>query len=100
MEVRHDNFNCEDYCQAGKGDFAGRRKRKDCKDCPRTGEGVFNVYTHVSVNNPAEITFVEKYADQDAFDAHGQTPYFKQFRETTKELAAEWFTIQFLTELG
>jgi quinol monooxygenase YgiN len=63
-------------------------------------KGCLMYIPHVSVNNPAEITFVEKYADQDAFDAHGQTPYFKQFRETTKELAAEWFTIQFLTELG
>jgi quinol monooxygenase YgiN len=55
---------------------------------------------HVSVNNPAEITFLEKYADQEAFDAHGQTPYIKQYREITKEIVAERFPIQFLKELG
>lgn len=54
----------------------------------------------VAANNPAEIVFLEKYADQDAADAHVQTPYFKQYREITKELVAERLPIQFLTELG
>ena len=55
---------------------------------------------YVSANNPAEITFLEKYADQEAADAHVQTPYFKQYREISKELVAERLPIQFLKELG
>jgi len=55
---------------------------------------------YVSANNPAEITFLEKYADQEALDAHVQTPYFKRYREKTSELVAERLPIQFLKELG
>jgi quinol monooxygenase YgiN len=63
-------------------------------------KGCLMYIPYVSANNPAEITFLEKYADQDALDAHGQTPYFKEFREITKELVAERIPIQFLKELG
>ena len=63
-------------------------------------KGCLMYVPYVSANNAAEITFLEKYADQDAVDAHVQTPYFKQYREITKEYIAERFPIQFLTELG
>jgi quinol monooxygenase YgiN len=63
-------------------------------------EGCLMYIPYVSANNPAEITFLEKYADQDALDAHVQTPYFKQYREKSRELVAERFPIQFLKELG
>jgi quinol monooxygenase YgiN len=63
-------------------------------------KGCLTYIPHVSANNSAEITFFEKYTDQDAFDAHIQTPYFKQYRERTKEYVAERLPIQFLKELG
>lgn len=62
-------------------------------------KGCLMYIPHVSVSNPAEITFIEKYVDQEAFDAHIQTPYFKQFREITSEYVAEGLPIQFLKEL-
>jgi quinol monooxygenase YgiN len=55
---------------------------------------------HVSADNPAEIIFVEKYVDQDALDVHAQSSYFKAYRESTKDLVAERYPIQFLKELG
>jgi quinol monooxygenase YgiN len=63
-------------------------------------KGCLMYIPYVSANNPAEITFFEKYADQDAADAHVQTPYFKQYRENCRELVAERLPIQFLKELG
>jgi quinol monooxygenase YgiN len=58
------------------------------------------MYTpHVSTENSAEIVFVEKYTDQEAFNAHGQTPYFKAFKEKCGEFADGNSQIQFLKEL-
>jgi quinol monooxygenase YgiN len=53
----------------------------------------------IAADNPAEITFLEKYTDQEALDAHIQASHFKQYREKTSELVAERFPIQFLKEL-
>lgn len=63
-------------------------------------KGCLMYMPYVSANNPAEITFLEKYVDRDALDAHVQSPYFKQYREITKEFVAERLPTQFLTELG
>lgn len=62
-------------------------------------KGCLMYIPHVSVNNAAEITFVEKYADQEALDLHAQTPYFKQFGQNIRELLAEKMQLQFLKEL-
>lgn len=62
-------------------------------------KGCLMYLPHVSVKNPAEITFIEKYADQEALDTHAQTTYFKQFGENIRELLAEKTQIQLLKEL-
>lgn len=54
---------------------------------------------HVSVNNPAEIVFVEKYVDQQALDNHMNTPYFKALAGKFKELLDGPLDIMFLKEL-
>lgn len=53
-----------------------REKEKDC----------LMYIPHVSLKSPAEIVFVEKYANQEAFDNHRQTPYFKAASGKFKEL--------------
>lgn len=56
-------------------------------------------FPHVPVDNTAEIVFVEKYADQEAFDAHFQTPYFKALAEKFCELLDGEPILQTLKEL-
>ncbi len=63
-------------------------------------QGCLMYIPHAAADNPAEIIFIEKYVDQDALDAHSQSPHFKHFREATKDLVAERFPLQFLKELG
>ncbi len=62
-------------------------------------QGCLMYLPHASVNNPAEITFIEKYADQEALEFHAQTPYFKQFGKNVKELLAGKPQLQYLKEL-
>jgi len=54
---------------------------------------------HVSKENPTEITFFEKYTDQEAFEAHKQTPYFKSFSVSCADLLAGDLEVQILEEL-
>ncbi len=54
---------------------------------------------HITQGNPAEITFFEKYATQEAFDVHTQTPYFKAFTEKCTDLLAGELGVQILKEL-
>ena len=62
-------------------------------------QGCLMYLPHAAVNNPAEITFIEKYADQEALEVHAQTPYFKQFGKNVKELLAGKPQLQYLKEL-
>ena len=54
---------------------------------------------HISIENPAVIIFVEKYVDQEALEAHFQTPYFKALVEKFGELLAEEPELHTLNEL-
>ncbi|MDD4239206.1 MAG: putative quinol monooxygenase [Desulfotomaculaceae bacterium] len=62
-------------------------------------QGCLMYIPHVSTENPAEIIFVEKYTDQEAFNAHGQTPYFKAYKENSAELIDGNSQLQFMKEL-
>lgn len=72
---------------------------KLAKSVQQNEKGCLMYIPHVSVDNPAEVTFVEKYADQEAFDVHGRSDYFKSFSRACKELLDERIQIQFLKEL-
>jgi len=54
---------------------------------------------HVSVKDESEIIFVEKYTGQEAFNAHGQTPYFLEAVGKLQKILAEPLDIKILTEL-
>lgn len=65
----------------------------------RTG-GSRNYIPLVSVENPAEIIVVEKYADQEALQAHMQSPYFMAVAAKFPEILDGQPVIQILKELG
>jgi quinol monooxygenase YgiN len=83
----------------GKETLLAEECMKICKIVRKQEQGCLMYMPHVSADNPAEIVFVEKYVDQDALNAHSQSPYFIQYRENTKGLVADR-VIQFLKELG
>jgi len=66
-----------------------REKEKDC----------LMYIPHVSDKNPAEIIFVEKYLNEDAFNQHRNTPYFKASSVVFKDLLDAPSEVQKLTEL-
>ena len=85
--------------QPGKEALLAEEAIKVAKLVQENEKGCLQYLPHVSVNNPAEVVFIEKYADQDTLSAHAQTPYFKQFGINIKELLAEKPQIRYLKEL-
>ena len=55
----------------------------------------FELLTNSS--NPAELTFVEEWADQAAIDAHMATPHLKAVVTNTQPLLAEALDVRFYT---
>ncbi len=58
--------------------------------------GVITYALHRVAKNPGTFLFYERYADKEAFDYHGTTPYFKDLSEKIKELLAEKPKLEFL----
>lgn len=52
----------------------------------RVESGVLTLYAVSEKNNPANITIIEIYADADAYQAHLETPHFKKYKYTTKDM--------------
>ncbi len=52
----------------------------------RLESGVLTLYAVYEKNNPAHITIFEIYANDDAYRAHLQTPHFKKYKSSTKEM--------------
>ena len=40
-------------------------------------------------NDPTKLTFIEMYADEDAYQVHRDTPHFQKYFHTTKNMIAE-----------
>ncbi|RJQ24781.1 MAG: antibiotic biosynthesis monooxygenase [Peptococcaceae bacterium] len=62
-------------------------------------KGCLMYVPHVSIENPGEIVFIEKYESREAFDAHLQTAYFKALAEKLEDLLDGPPVLQFLKEL-
>lgn len=62
-------------------------------------KGCLMYIPHVSTDNPAEITFFEKYIDQESFEIHSSTQYFKEFKENLRELVSGDSKLTFMKEL-
>jgi quinol monooxygenase YgiN len=52
----------------------------------RVEPGVLTLYAVAEKNNPTHITVFEIYADAAAYQAHLQTPHFKKYKSTTKDM--------------
>ena len=52
----------------------------------RVEPGVLTLYAVSEKKNPAHITILETYADEDAYKAHIETPHFKKYKNTTREM--------------
>jgi quinol monooxygenase YgiN len=85
--------------QPGKEALLAEECIKLAKNVRENEKGCLMYIPHVSTENPAEIVFVEKYTDQEAFKAHGQTAYFKAYKENSRELVDGDSQIQFIKEL-
>lgn len=65
----------------GKEDELARECLKLSKEVREKEGGCLMHVPHISANDPAEIMFIEKYTDQEAFIAHAQSPHFMAFAE-------------------
>jgi quinol monooxygenase YgiN len=52
----------------------------------RVEPGVLTLYAVSEKDNPSHITVFEIYANEDAYKAHLETPHFKKYKSTTKEM--------------
>jgi quinol monooxygenase YgiN len=52
-------------------------------------EGCLLYVPYVSLEDPSEIVFIEKYVDQIALDYHRQTSHLKALRQVLAEVLAE-----------
>lgn len=49
--------------------------------------GVLALYCVAAKDNPNKLTFFEVYANDAAYETHRNTPHFKKYIETTKDMA-------------
>jgi quinol monooxygenase YgiN len=49
-------------------------------------KGVLTLYAVFEVNKPNHLTILEIYADKKAYEKHIQTPHFKKYKESTKNM--------------
>ena len=65
----------------------------------RSEEGNIRYELNQAMDAPRTITFIEKFASQDAFDYHCNTPYIKQFFETVPPKLVETFVVTLYKEV-
>ncbi len=52
----------------------------------QTEAGVLSLYAASDKDNPTRITVFEVYADTNAYKIHIETPHFKKYKNTTKDM--------------
>ncbi len=52
----------------------------------RVEPGVLTLYAVYEKNNPTHVTVFEIYANEQAYKTHLETPHFKKYKSTTKEM--------------
>ncbi|MDE7066010.1 MAG: antibiotic biosynthesis monooxygenase [Desulfovibrionaceae bacterium] len=55
----------------------------------RVEPGVLAIYAVADKNDPTRLTFIEIYADEDAYRLHRDTPHFRKYFHTTRDMIAE-----------
>jgi quinol monooxygenase YgiN len=54
---------------------------------------------NLAIDDPRSITFIEKFASQEAFDYHCETPYIKEFFATDPPKFVESFVVTLYREV-
>lgn len=52
----------------------------------RVEPGVLTLFAAYEKDHPTHVTVFEVYADEQAYKAHLQTPHFRKYKETTKDM--------------
>jgi quinol monooxygenase YgiN len=52
----------------------------------RSEAGVLALYAVSAPDNPSQITVIELYRSEAAYNSHRETPHFKRFFDTTREM--------------
>ena len=60
--------------------------KEEIETAVRVEPGVLTLYAVYEKNSPTHVTILEIYANQDAYKAHLETPHFKKYKSTTKEM--------------
>ena len=60
--------------------------REEIATSVRVESGVLSLYAVYQKDSPTHITIFEIYADTNAYKAHLETPHFKKYKSTTKEM--------------
>jgi len=55
----------------------------------RMEPGVICIFPMFQKENPTQIRLLEIYANKEAYASHLQTPHFKHYKETTKEMVKD-----------
>ena len=68
--------------------------REEMRESLRVEPGVLALYMVADKNDENKLTFFEIYADDEAYAQHRETPHFKKYIETTKDMAVSKKVIQ------
>src|SRR5688500_4285344 len=60
--------------------------KKEMEASIRVEPGVLAIYAAADKSDPAKLTFFEMYADEAAYLSHRETPHFKEYVESTKDM--------------
>ena len=60
--------------------------REEIKTSVSIEPGVLTLYAVSEKDNPSHITIFEIYANEESYKAHLETPHFKKYKTTTKEM--------------
>ena len=55
----------------------------------RVEPGVLAIYAVADKNDPTRLTFIEMYADEDAYQIHRDTPHFQKYKQGTLQMVQE-----------
>ncbi|KAA0889882.1 antibiotic biosynthesis monooxygenase [Oryzomonas rubra] len=60
--------------------------KEEIETSVRVEPGVLSLYAVSEKDNPSHVTIFEIYADAEAYKAHLETPHFKKYKRSTKEM--------------
>lgn len=60
--------------------------KEEIENSVKVEPGVLTLYAVSEKENPAHITIFEIYAGAEAYKAHLETPHFKKYKNSTKEM--------------